>query len=158
MNAFSPIRIELNSSHGLLFLYLLTFLAGVLGLFRVDLNREALALSLCAYTVLFAILIWRDIVIPLSERISIIEWDVEHRQMQVMTGDGRWVKIKCLCESFSVPGAIQVLILQREDRYASTRLLLTPDRLSRDSARRLQVALSWSAPLEPHRAKGNWEA
>ncbi len=156
MNAFSPVRIELHSSRWLLFLYLLTYILGSVALFRVDIPTQAAWLSYGAYSLILALLLWRDIYLPSDEQITGLYWDVEHRHFAVKTGCGDWVEIQRIDQACSFPGLVQILLLQRQDRYALTRLVITPDRLTADDRRRLHVAINWSAPLEPRPAKDSW--
>lgn len=153
MNAFSPIRIKLNSSPRLLFLYLFSYAFGSIGLFQLNIGTEAIWLAWIVYSLLLGLLLWRDIFIPAPERIETLYWDVEHRRLSVKTAEGDWVEVEHLHQSCSLPGVVQILSIQRSDRYAPTRLVITPDRLSNDDRRRLHVAITWAAPLEPHPAK-----
>ncbi len=134
----------------------MTYLLGSVGLFHTDLPPQAVWLSFSAYSLLLSILIWRDIHLPADEKITALHWDVEHRRLAVKTGSENWIGVDRIEQACSFPGLLQILLVQRSDRYAPTRLVITPDRLSADDRRRLHVAITWSAPLEPRPAKDSW--
>lgn len=153
MNAFSPLKIHLSSSPALLFLYLLTYCLGSFSLFQLSLSFEQFMLTGLAYTGLLLLLAWRDLRVPASERVDVLYWDVEHGHMSVKTGEGAWTDVVKLHQSWSLPGVVQIMQLQRADRYFPTRLVITPDCVSCDDSRRLHVAITWGPPLESRPAK-----
>lgn len=154
MNAFSPLKIQLRSGSflPLRILYFLTLLFGLLSLSRLDMKEESLWLVLISYFIVGSAICWHQLTVYRADQIVALDWDVENKMMSVMTGEGSWIPVDRIYNRLSVPGIIQLLVLQRRDRAFSSWMLLTPRCLDRNAARRLHVAITLGAPLEQPQA------
>lgn len=156
LNAFSPIKFQLCGSCRLLhILYPATLALGLVALSQLSAEPERLLLILVVYLLVGSTIVWQLLLMHKSDEIRGLDWDVEHKMMSVLTVEGNWVPVDKLYRRLSIHGVIQLLVLQRRDRALPTWLWITPDRLSSDEARRLHVAISLAAPIEPNPATGN---
>ncbi|MBV0933551.1 hypothetical protein [Marinobacterium weihaiense] len=156
MNAFSPIEVHVRSGdRPLRILYLLTFSIGILALAGMPMESDRKWLSLISYVMTGGLICRLQLRKCREDRIMSLNWDVEHRMMSVLTGSGQWVPVDEICRSLSIPGIVQLLVVQRRDRGLPCWLWLTPYCLSPDSARRLHVAITLAAPLAPPPATEN---
>lgn len=87
-----------------------------------------------------------------ADELIALDWDIEYKMMSVLTKEGSWVPVDKLHRRLSLPGVVQLLVVQRRDRGLPTWMWITPDRLSRAEVRRLHVAISFAAPVLPHPA------
>lgn len=156
MNAFSPIEIHFRRRCQLLrVLYPLTLLLAALALLQLEMAPERQLLLVGSYLLCGLAVVVIELKAQAPDRLTGLYWDVEHKSMAVRTLSGRWVTVTRIHQRLSLPGILQVLVLQRADRVLPSWLLLTPACLNRTEARRLHVAMRFAAPLGSNPATEN---
>lgn len=153
MNAFSPLRIQLCGRDWLPHaVYPFTVILGLWALSRIPAEPDRYALILSSYALIGAVVTWKLLYDSRADELIALDWDIEHKMMSVLTKEGSWVPVDKLHRRLSLPGVVQLLVVQRRDRGLPTWMWITPDRLSRAEVRRLHVAISFAAPVLPHPA------
>ncbi|PSL15559.1 hypothetical protein CLV44_104170 [Marinobacterium halophilum] len=136
-------------------LYISTLFLGVAALVQLPVEYNRLVLIVLTYLLVGSMVAYCQLRLHPADQVTGLNWDVEHKMMSVLTAEERWVPVDKIYRRFSVLGLMQLLVLQRRDRYLPCWLFITPDRLEQGEARRLHVAITWGAPLAPNPATEN---
>lgn len=152
MNGFSRIELRLKPAVYLPLGCLGLLTGGVLALWLMPLDPQARWLAMLALLVAGPLLCWPLLYPHAEDDVEALVWEPDQGYMQLLTRAGTWCRVERITFSCSLPGLLQVLRLQRQDRALPTWVLVTPERVSRSARRRLHVALRWAPPLESHPA------
>lgn len=148
MNGFSRIELQLKPAVYLPLGCLGLLAGGLLALWLIPLDSQARWLSTLALLVAGPLLCWPLLYPHAEDEVVALVWEPDRKSMQLMTRAGSWCPVEQLSFSCSLPGLLQVLRLQRQDRALPTWLLITPERITPAERRRLHVALRWAPPPE----------
>jgi len=152
LNGFSRIELQLKPAVYLKWLCLGLLAGGQLALWLLPLDMEARWLSMLSLLVVFPVLYWPLFRPHPEDEVVALVWEPDRKSMQLLTRAGSWCPVEQLGFSCSLPGLLQVLRLQRQDRALPTWLLITPERITPAERRRLHVALRWAPPPGSHPA------
>lgn len=147
MTGFNRIELRLNAGFRLPLLCLGVFLLAQLALWWMPLDLQARLLSMLALSLVMPLLCLPLLYPHADDAVAGVEWYPDQGAMHLLSRSGHWSEVERICFSCSLPGVIQVMQVQRQDRALPVWLLITPEQISRTEARRLHVALRLAPPL-----------